>query len=283
MTELPARAQAGVRRGTVGRTPSAGIHVCMRLTLLAHGSPDPRHARDVAELVSRLEASGIEAQAAYLDHDSPSPVQAARALRLAGVRSTIVVPLLVAPAYHARVDVPAAVASMRRAVPDLAVAAAQPVGLHPLILAGAAELLDASELPRGPRVGLILAFTGSRDVRAITAIENLVLPRRAVLAEQLGVGAVRTAYLDGGRPVGRVRTLMRSVDGCTSVVAVTAMVADGVLRDRLLTSAGLADVAVAPGTLARTSALAELIALRAAAAPAPSVLDLRPAAVLRAR
>lgn len=247
----------------------------MHLTLLAHGSPDSRHSRDVGDLAARLQSTGIEAQPAYLDHDSPSPAQAARALQDAGANATTVVPLLVAPAYHARVDVPAAVAGMRRAVPELAVAAAEPVGLHPLLLTGAVELLDRSGLHLGPRTGVIIAFTGSRDVRAVTAIENLVRTRRAALCEQLGVRAVRTAYLDGGRPVGRVRTLMRCVDGCSDFVAVTAMIADGVLRDRILTSACLADVPVAPGTLAQTSALAELVIERAAAAPAPQSLELR--------
>ena len=255
----------------------------MRLTLLAHGSPDPRHSRDVAALITRLEAEGVEAGAAYLDHDSPSPAEAARAMRSAGVTATTVVPLLVAPAYHARVDVPAAVAGMRRAAPGLAVSAAEPVGLHPLMLSGAAELLEGSGLPLGPRTGVIVAFTGSRDVRAVTAIENLMGSHRVTLTERLGVRAVRSAYLDGGRPVGRVRTLMRCVDACSDFVVVTAMIADGVLRDRILTSARLADVSVVPGTLAGTASLAELVRLRAAAAPPAQLLDLRRPATATAR
>ena len=246
----------------------------MRLTLLAHGSPDPRHAHDVGLLAARLHSAGIEAGPAYLDHDAPTPTQAARAMSAEGVPATTVVPLLVAPAYHARVDVPAAVACMRRAAPDLRVSAADPVGLHPLLLAGAVELLERSELTLGPRTGVIIAFTGSRDMHAVTAIEDLVRAYRNALVEQLGVRSVRTAHLDGGRPVGRVRTLMRCVDGCRDFVVVTAMIADGILRDRIVTSAGLVDVPVAPGTLAQTSALMELVTLRAESAPRPP-LDLR--------
>lgn len=247
----------------------------MRLTLLAHGSPDARHSRDVGALATRLQALGFEVSAAYLDHDEPTPTQAARAMRADGVESATVVPLLVAPAYHARVDVPAAVASMRRAAPGLAVSAADPVGLHPLLLAGAIELLERSDLPLTPRTGVVIAFTGSRDLHAVSAVENLVRDNRAALVDGLGVRSVRTAYLDGGRSVGRMRTLMRCVEGCRDFVAVTAMIADGVLRDRIVTSAGLADVPVAPGTLAQTTALADLVVLRAQAAPAPSTADLR--------
>ena len=47
----------------------------MSLTLLAHGSPDPRHARDVGSLVGRLKVAGVQTSAAYLDHHGPSSAQ----------------------------------------------------------------------------------------------------------------------------------------------------------------------------------------------------------------
>ncbi|MCU0300029.1 MAG: hypothetical protein MUF35_00305 [Candidatus Nanopelagicales bacterium] len=242
----------------------------MTLTLLAHGSPDPRHAHDVASLAGRLTMAGLPTRAAYLDHDAPSPAVAARRLDAEGAGSTTVVPLLLAPAYHARVDVPAAVAAMRAAAPDLGVAAAVPVGLHPLVLDAAIELVRGSALEVGPRTGIILAGTGSRDVRAVAAVENLVAEHGHRLTEALGARAVRAAHLDGGRPVGRIRTLMRCVDGCTSFLVVTLVVADGVLRDRIVAAAGRMDLPVVPGTLAGTNALADLVVLRAGTAPAPT-------------
>ena len=77
----------------------------MSLTLLAHGSPDPRHAQGVAALSGRLKVAGIASNVAYLDHDRPTPAAAARALAESGLAETTVVPLLLSPAYHARVDV----------------------------------------------------------------------------------------------------------------------------------------------------------------------------------
>lgn len=242
----------------------------MTVTLLAHGSPDPRHSRDVGTLVARLVASGLPAQAAYLDHDAPSPVAAARSLAAAGVGSTTVVPMFVAPAYHARVDVPAAVQSMRSAEPGLGVAAADPVGLHPLLLTAAAELVARSGLPIGPRTGLILTAAGSRSVRATSAIDALVRQHGPEMAATVGAHAARAAYLDGGRPLGRIRTLMRCVDGCTSFVVVPLVVADGVLRDRIVTAAERAELPVTPGSLASTDALTDLVVLRAGSAPAPT-------------
>lgn len=241
----------------------------MTVTLLAHGSPDPRHSRDVGLLAGRLRLVGIPAQPAYLDHHAPSPEDTARALVGAGVHSTTVVPLLLSPAHHARVDVPIAVRAMRAAAPGLGVAQADPVGLHRLVVEGARELVAASGLPIDNRTGIVLAATGSKNLRAVGAIETLVREHGARLASDLGARRVRAAYLDGGRPIGRIATLMRCVDGCTSVVVVTLMIADGILRDRMVDAAQRHGLAVARGTLADTHALADLVAIRAGAAPAP--------------
>jgi sirohydrochlorin ferrochelatase len=242
----------------------------MPLTLLAHGSPDPRHARDVASLVGRLKVAGIPTRAAYLDHHEPGPAQAARACHDSGFADTTVVPLFVSPAYHARVDVPAAIGAMRSAAPELEVSAADPVGLHPLLLAAAAELISASGLPVDARTGIILAAAGSRDLRAVGAMESLFRTQGGALTDSLGARAVRAAYLDGGRPLGRMRTLMRCVDGCTSFIVVPMVIADGILRDRIVTAAGRYDAPVTPGVLADTNAMADLVVLRAGSAPAPT-------------
>lgn len=242
------------------------------LTLLAHGSPDPRHRADVARLAARLVDAGIPAAPAYLDHNAPNPAAAAQRMADEGVGATTVVPLLVSPAYHARVDVPAALCAMRQAAPGLSIAAAEPVGLHPLLLRAAAELAGQVEI--GPRTGLILAAAGSRDPRAVGAIDALVRAHGPDLAATTGARAVRAAYLDGGRPLGRIRTLMRCIDGCTSFVVVSLVIADGVLRDRIVTAAARADLPVAPGTLAGTDALRDLVVLRAGSA-APAALPAR--------
>ncbi len=238
----------------------------MALTLLAHGSPDGRHSRDVSGLAERLSAARVATQVAYLDHDTPTPAAAARALVRDGHRSTTVVPLLVSPAYHARVDVPAAVEAMRRAEPELSVVATDPIGLHPQLLDAAAELVRTSGRKLGPRTGVILAAAGSRDPRAVAGVDALVRARGSSIARALGVGAVRGAYLDGGRPLGRIRTLMRCVDLCTSFVVVPLVIADGVIRDRIVRAAALADLPVVEGSLADTGVLMDVVLLQAASA-----------------
>ncbi len=77
---------------------------------LAHGS---RHAR-VAEGVEAVLAAtsvlaGVGTRAAYLDLTDPDLAAVAADLATAGVRRAVVVPLLFTDAFHARIDVPAAV------------------------------------------------------------------------------------------------------------------------------------------------------------------------------
>lgn len=67
------------------------------IILLAHGSPDPRHATGIAALATRVAAAGEAAvHVAYLDHHGPTPADAAQA---AG--RGVVVPALLSLGYLA--------------------------------------------------------------------------------------------------------------------------------------------------------------------------------------
>jgi len=122
--------------------------------LLAHGSPDPRSGdlvRRTADLLtSRL---GSPVVAAFLDHEEPDLASAVRVYS----GDVVVLPLLLSSAYHARVDVPEAVAALGRHVELLA-----PVG-HP------AEVLDALLLRADGRVVVVAAGTKVDEERAAFA------------------------------------------------------------------------------------------------------------------
>ncbi|OBA58162.1 sirohydrochlorin ferrochelatase [Mycobacterium sp. 1100029.7] len=85
------------------------------LVLTAHGSRDPRsaaNARAVAAAVSALQPD-LDVRLAFLDHNSPSLTDV-----LGGVDGpAVVTPLLLANAYHARVDIPEQIASCVTAHP----------------------------------------------------------------------------------------------------------------------------------------------------------------------
>ena len=73
-----------------------------RQLLVAHGSPDPRHAAFVRSLATGVSAHGVRTEAAFLEHDLPDV-----ASWLAGAEGPVTaLSLLLAPGYHAQEDVP---------------------------------------------------------------------------------------------------------------------------------------------------------------------------------
>ena len=159
------------------------------LVLLAHGSPDPRHAKGVervAEQVRRRWPGHVHA--AYLDHHPPSATEVAE--RLDG---GVLVPLLLTTAYHVKTDVPEAAAAMD-ALGRGHYAVAGALGPDPLLFTAADELLARAGFVPDPHTGVVLFAGGSSDRDAISAIGDAVDGQ--VLA---GWGPV------GGRRTGRWR------------------------------------------------------------------------------
>ena len=79
------------------------------LVVAAHGSRDPRSAANthaVAERVRRIRR-GLDVQVAFLERSTPNLRDVLAALS----RDVVVAPLLLADAYHARVDIPALIAN----------------------------------------------------------------------------------------------------------------------------------------------------------------------------
>ncbi len=232
------------------------------ITLLAHGSPDPRHARDVAELAARVRDTGHAATVAYLEHDEPSPQEAASGIVGAGLSATTMVPLLLGPAYHARVDVPRAAGVMRDAEPGLDVAVAPPVGLHPLVVGSVGELVAAGVEQVPARTGIIVAGTGSRDTRATSLTAEFILDHAAALRRALGLDGVAVGFLDGGPSLEEAHSRLVA-SGCQGVLLATAVIAEGVLRDRIVAAAEDLGIRVVPGSLAQTHSMAALVVARA--------------------
>jgi sirohydrochlorin ferrochelatase len=136
---------------STGDDPSAHV------VLLAHGSPDPRHAQDIEDLVRRVQ-DGIRApvHTAYLDHHGPTPGDVATSLP--PEVPVVVVPLLLDSGYHDRVDVPAAVAVIAGGRP---VAVTRVLGPDPLLEAAVEEVRAGQ--PRGTHVPRFLAAGVMRD------------------------------------------------------------------------------------------------------------------------
>lgn len=140
---------------------------------LAHGSRHPGVRGPIDALMSATaELAGVPARAAYLDLTEPDLDSVAAELAAAGIERAVVVPLLFTSAFHATVDVPAAVER-----------AADGSGLR-LVSAGilgtgddvAEVVLDALTDAEVPVDSPVLVYAvGSSDATANTAVEAFAL------------------------------------------------------------------------------------------------------------
>ena len=222
------------------------------VVLVAHGSPDSRHARDIDALIRRVagRAPHLRVTAAYLDHHGPSVADVGTAYSM-GVGPIILVPVLLTRAFHTRVDIPDAAEGRGRA-PGRAVLPAEALGLHSLVATAVRELL------RHRQERQVVVFLAGSSRRA--AIEELVEQLRAALGPERSYAF---ATLDGYLPLAGA---VRDLGGPAGVVGVAGMIAQGVLRDRMVSQCAEHGVPFADGVLAQTDALAELTLLRIGAA-----------------
>src|SRR5918999_6590582 len=95
------------------------------LIALAHGSRDPRSAQTITALVDEVKAlrPDLRIEKAFLDLSKPSFTTVVDKLVRAGYDEIVVVPLLLTEAYHAKVDVPSAVAAATERHPGLRIRA----------------------------------------------------------------------------------------------------------------------------------------------------------------
>lgn len=209
----------------------------MTTVLLAHGSPDPRHASTLERLRERvagpLHAGGHGAtRLSWIEHDGPSPAELGRGLS----GDVTLVPMLITPAFHARVDAPAAAHDLASHGARVRLTAA--LGGHELLLAGVEERLRGAG--HDPSAPTLLVAGGSSSGEAAASLSRLV------------ASGVRTSWTTTTLTAPR----MGAAIGRTVVPLVLA---EGVLHDKV---AAYADEGGAPfvrGGLADTRAVAALV------------------------
>lgn len=195
------------------------------LVLTAHGSKDPRsagNARAVAAAVSGMRPN-LDVRLAFLDHSAPSLVDVLTSLD----GPAVVTPLLLANAYHARVDIPRQIAGCETAqhvwqAPVLG----EDERLVSVLRTRVAEL-GVSRLDES--VGVLVVAIGTSDL-AVNARTGRVAPK--LLARTSWAGAT-TAFAshperslaDG---LGRLRR-----QGARRAVIAPWFLAPGLLPDRV--------------------------------------------------
>lgn len=138
----------------------------MKLVLTAHGSADPRSAvvtHAVAEEIRRLRPN-LDVRVAFCERSEPNLVDVLAGLEGPGV----VTPLLLASAFHARVDIPAMIAESGRE--DVLVA--DTLGEDPRLIEVLGERLAETGVAQ-PGTGVLIVAVGSSHAAANAATATL--------------------------------------------------------------------------------------------------------------
>lgn len=218
------------------------------LILLAHGSRHPGVATSIATLAAatgRRCGSGTVASA-FLDLTEPDLTTVARRLAADGHRRAVVAPLLFTPAFHARVDTPAAVRTAAEAS-GLDLVVADVIGTGDDLLAILDRATADHDVPVDQRV--LLHAVGSSRPGANAAVADL---------------AARWQRRRGGRVTATFATAEprthQLLEGLTDeAVVVPLFVSPGLLLDRIQPVAAARGVRVLPPLESR---LAPLVAER---------------------
>jgi sirohydrochlorin ferrochelatase len=147
------------------------------LIALAHGSRDARSARTIRDIVATTKEMrhDLRIEPAFLDHVKPDLDAVVDRLVAKGHVEIVVVPLLLTSAYHARIDVPEAVARAAARHPGIAVRVTDVLGTDTSLLTVLDERLRESL--RSARIreldALVLAAAGSSDARANAHVARL--------------------------------------------------------------------------------------------------------------
>jgi sirohydrochlorin ferrochelatase len=197
------------------------------LVLAAHGSADPRSAavtHAVAGRIRRLRP-WLDVRPAFLEKNGPSLLETLRGLPQGGV----VVPFLLADAYHARVDIPAVIEESGAAVEQ-----AEVLGEDPGLLTVLRQrLAEAGVSPDDNGLGVLVVAVGSSSASAHA--------RTSTVAQTLGVGtrwsATEIAFATGPHvDVDDAAARLRA-DGAGRLVIVPWFLAHGRITDRVATYA----------------------------------------------
>jgi sirohydrochlorin ferrochelatase len=218
--------------------------------LVAHGSPDPRHAADVAAIAGRVaDLGGGEVLPAYLEHNTPRAADVIPAV--AACADLVVLPLLLTAGFHWNNDIPAVVASG----------------------AGRSTLLAPPPLEAfAPAVaGLIRTHSGQSRGKAVVVLagsRSPLLPERMAalldrLEDILAIDDGQAVEVAVARDPAAAAPLLDA-----STVVVPLVVADGIFADRIRDLASAAGARATPVVGSTIGFAATLAAHRATAAAA---------------
>lgn len=204
------------------------------LVLAAHGSVDPRSAavtHAVAGRIRRLRP-WLDVRPAFLEKTGPN----LRAV-LAGLPAGIVVPFLLADAYHARVDIPELIGQAGARVEQTDV-----LGEDPALLSVVRQRLsEIGVSPEDDGLGVLVVAVGSSNDTANARTSSVA---RALSARTRWAG-VEVAFATGPQPgVAEAADRLRA-GGADRLVIAPWFLAHGIITDRVATHAAAQGIPMA--------------------------------------
>lgn len=235
------------------------------LVAVAHGSRDPRSSATIGALLDVVRAArpGLDVRAAFLDLSAPRLPGVLAGLYAEGHREVVVAPLLLGSAYHARVDIPGALARVVRRHPLLRVRLAEVLGPDALLESAALRrLVAAGADPADRSVGVVLAGAGSSHQPANLAVRRVA---GSWLRRTRWAGAT-AAFAAAAEPDVPAAIAALRARGARRIALGSWFLAPGLLPDRVIAAARAVEPdALIAAPLGAAPEVAEVILARYAA------------------
>jgi len=204
------------------------------LVLTAHGSADPRSAATTHAVAGRIRRlrPWLDVRPAFLEQTSPGLGEV-----LAQTPDAVVVPFLLADAYHARVDMPAVIAESGQRVRQATV-----LGEDPALLAVAHQrLTETGVSPNDDGLGVIVVAVGSSKAAANARTATVA----DALARDTRWAGAHVAFATGAHPnLDDAANALRA-NGADRLVISPWFLAHGRITDRVTTWAGAQGIRMA--------------------------------------
>ena len=207
----------------------------MKMVLTAHGSVDPRSAATthaVADQIRRLR-SGLDVRVAFCEKSTPN----LRDVLIGLDGPAVMTPLLLASAYHARVDIPAIIADA-----GVDVLQAETLGEDPRLVRVLAHRLSELGVDRASGdTGVLVVAVGSSHADANAGTATVA----DALADGTQWAGVRVAYATGPAPsihdgIEQLRQL-----GARRIAVAPWFIAAGRITDRIAAVCSSAEIVMA--------------------------------------
>lgn len=209
------------------------------LVLTAHGSRDPRSAANTRAIAGHLRRVAPEyaVRVAFCENSTPNLRDVLRETAGSG-DDTVVVPLLLASAYHARVDIPAMIADS-----GVGVRVAPTLGEDSRLVQVLGERLTSAGASRfDPELGVVVVAVGSSHAAANAQTATIAAP----LSRGTRWAGVEVAFAtDGPQPSVPEAVERLRARGATKLMIAPWFLAHGRITDRLATYAAQAGIPMA--------------------------------------